>query len=905
MSVPPECIALVLVVESSLSVRMDWNRICSYLTQLIQRFTPSSPRSQLRMGMGLITYAASDSSAMPIRFKQFFESSGPLVGLLQAPENFALGTTNAVPSKGMAALEGLVGAIEMLDDYAASLTPEGSDSPLPCKKYIVHVASVPPDDSPHPLFNFNPELDDVTWDSMPEELKKRNINYNLIGTRSPLDTFVRLHSASPGNKSVKPWFDIGSSKHCVLLSGMPNAPPPPPQKATPKRPNEAAAERQAGAKRAKIADSNPETTPAPEPPAAKPPVPAAVSVPAPAPPKPTPAATPKLTPATAPQPPTLPGMPPLSMNPLSKYTREALIAFRQDLVKHDKLLAAMQEQAFAARRAGQMDRVKILAQEWNKRKGPLDRNKAMLQHYDFMVGREQGATVGAPDMQPQPQQQQPPPQQQQPPPQQQQPPQHSQTHSSPPENTPQAGPSFSSPAMSSGGDSFGGGMPNNATMMSMSMRSQQQHPSLSGSPRVGNPQAAQFLASLGGVQPGQPGANEMALQYQKLMEQQQRAARQQVPPGQVGGATSQQQNPALPNFGSSPMTRNMMPPGAGMQQQAQAPQMGGRPQAQPVWQGFMKWQGNFANGPSNNMSCYVGAFSNDPSKTFANTWPQSLTMMPCSKPASGQQQLSEWTLTRRPAVCAIADYRQQEPQNKEKYNLFISMFKKQEPGFFATAAWTNMKQGQTTNAVFFMHNDRLLGCFFPESGVPDMPNEMVPQGQLTLAQQQAAIAQRIQQQGPPIQPSQPTLGKSQIPHLAYLTILPQNERDAIQAQIQRVPQDQKVEILGKIIEARYLKQQQLIARLREAASAGNPTAMIALQQQLQQLQKMQQQVQLQQQQQQLQQHQQQQQQQQQQQAANMANRNMALNNNHFAMAMSMMGGVNGMMPPGQGGPAPQ
>jgi hypothetical protein len=38
--------------------------------------------------------------------------------------------------------------------------------------YIVHAAAGPPDDSLHPIHNAEPELDFVTWETLPTELKK-------------------------------------------------------------------------------------------------------------------------------------------------------------------------------------------------------------------------------------------------------------------------------------------------------------------------------------------------------------------------------------------------------------------------------------------------------------------------------------------------------------------------------------------------------------------------------------------------------------------------------------------------------------------------------------------------------------------------------------------------------------
>jgi len=44
--------------------------------------------------------------------------------------------------------------------------------------YMIHIAGAPPDTSARPAFNSNPALDDLTWDSLPEEVRK--VSFSLI-----------------------------------------------------------------------------------------------------------------------------------------------------------------------------------------------------------------------------------------------------------------------------------------------------------------------------------------------------------------------------------------------------------------------------------------------------------------------------------------------------------------------------------------------------------------------------------------------------------------------------------------------------------------------------------------------------------------------------------------------------
>lgn len=88
---------------------------------------------------------------------------------------------NAPGPSGMSALEGLVAAVEVrchYKRYAEILNTQqlfqdyDSMTKGNVSKYIIHVASSDPDAFVNPVWNNIPELDDVTWESLPDQLKE-------------------------------------------------------------------------------------------------------------------------------------------------------------------------------------------------------------------------------------------------------------------------------------------------------------------------------------------------------------------------------------------------------------------------------------------------------------------------------------------------------------------------------------------------------------------------------------------------------------------------------------------------------------------------------------------------------------------------------------------------------------
>lgn len=64
--------------------------------------------------MGFVTYATSDTLPSPILCKRFFVDYQPVMKeMREDPAKLGLGQTNSGAGRGMAALEGLVAAIEV------------------------------------------------------------------------------------------------------------------------------------------------------------------------------------------------------------------------------------------------------------------------------------------------------------------------------------------------------------------------------------------------------------------------------------------------------------------------------------------------------------------------------------------------------------------------------------------------------------------------------------------------------------------------------------------------------------------------------------------------------------------------------------------------------------------------
>ncbi|KAJ7646180.1 hypothetical protein B0H17DRAFT_1186803, partial [Mycena rosella] len=259
-------VAIALVVDSSAALASEWSNIMqAYIMPMLRRLGEPNPTG-IKFRVAFITYG---TQGTPILCKNFFvDVMAIMTAFRDDPAGLGLGQTTCGGGAGMAALEGFVAAVELFDSLRQSA--QLKNSPFPPLFHIFHVAAGIPDSAEHPQCNLSPALDSVTWDSLPSELKKRNIHLSTIHLRPKLPKFTELHSTTSLTGIVAPWFAV-RPQHTVLLSGYPV-----PQKgAGLKRAGEPiAADRTPDSKRPKMSPPNtnaspPKTTqtsPAPPPP---------------------------------------------------------------------------------------------------------------------------------------------------------------------------------------------------------------------------------------------------------------------------------------------------------------------------------------------------------------------------------------------------------------------------------------------------------------------------------------------------------------------------------------------------------------------------------------------------------------------------------------------------------------
>ncbi|KAF8170110.1 hypothetical protein BJ912DRAFT_1066819 [Pholiota molesta] len=225
-----DTLAIAFVLEASLHVAREWrNRhIFDYCINILRRLNDAHPASRVRAAF--VSYGTGDTVPSPILAKRFFVDFKHVIkDMTEDIARLGVGTTSSGGGRGMAALDGLVAALELFDILQGS---QGVRAPV-C--HIIHIAGAAPDAARHPLWNDSPALDDITWDTLPLEIKKRNILFSTINLRPKLARFPELHAATVTG-GTPPWFAV-QPKHTLLLA--PFAAPPSPFKATvpPKRAN--------------------------------------------------------------------------------------------------------------------------------------------------------------------------------------------------------------------------------------------------------------------------------------------------------------------------------------------------------------------------------------------------------------------------------------------------------------------------------------------------------------------------------------------------------------------------------------------------------------------------------------------------------------------------------------------
>ncbi|KAJ7644419.1 hypothetical protein FB45DRAFT_897863 [Roridomyces roridus] len=332
-------VAVAFVVDASSALAAEWGAVLNYVMQMLRRLSDAqAPGSKMRVAF--VTYGTQGS---PLVCRNFFMELGSFVNAFRDESSLGIGQTiYGGGDMGMAALEGFVAALELFDTLGLSA------SPVP-PQHIIHVAASLPDDSERPQCNLCPSLDFVTWDSLPAEIKRRNIHLSSISLRPNLDKFSTLHSLST-TSPMPPWFSV-KPQHTVLLSGYPTK--------GLKRPGEPlAAEKTPDPKRAKISPPNTNTSPNL---AQSSPVPAIATTP----PKITPPSAPPSVNSTATAVPP-PSAPPSAL-PMHRFTQQQVnqlqIAYRAAETPVRALEAAISE----ARARGDTAAVESFTAQWTEK----------------------------------------------------------------------------------------------------------------------------------------------------------------------------------------------------------------------------------------------------------------------------------------------------------------------------------------------------------------------------------------------------------------------------------------------------------------------------------------------------------------------------------------------------------
>lgn len=115
-----DSIAIALVVDSSLALASEWQQVLSeYISPILQRLRElygvrpqnASTPPKLQFLVARVTYSTSDTYPTPLVAKIPFGPAPLVLKEIASPANMGLGLTKGF--NGMAALEGLVAAIEV------------------------------------------------------------------------------------------------------------------------------------------------------------------------------------------------------------------------------------------------------------------------------------------------------------------------------------------------------------------------------------------------------------------------------------------------------------------------------------------------------------------------------------------------------------------------------------------------------------------------------------------------------------------------------------------------------------------------------------------------------------------------------------------------------------------------
>ncbi|KAJ3813960.1 hypothetical protein F5876DRAFT_73355 [Lentinula aff. lateritia] len=211
--------SLAIVVDSSVALAGNWHTILKYLGLFVQRLILTNHGAGYRIAW--VTYGPPDSLSSPLLCKRFFAEIAEVTNVIKAQDELyqlGVGTTHSGGTRGMAMLEGLVAAVELFDTLSLL-----SDIPRKSPSHILHITASFPDNAKHPHENMSSLLDEVTWETLPAELSKRNIFLNSIVLNPKNNTKIHdFHSSAALNTAPTSWLPVDPPhKAYVALLSIP------------------------------------------------------------------------------------------------------------------------------------------------------------------------------------------------------------------------------------------------------------------------------------------------------------------------------------------------------------------------------------------------------------------------------------------------------------------------------------------------------------------------------------------------------------------------------------------------------------------------------------------------------------------------------------------------------------
>ncbi|KAF9452329.1 hypothetical protein P691DRAFT_772324 [Macrolepiota fuliginosa MF-IS2] len=707
-----ELLAIAFVVEASLSVSHEWNYLFKgYIAQLLQRCNITSSANKL-VRVAFITYGTADTRPSPIIKRiHFTELRYIFQDIKDDNSRLGIGQIDS-GSGGMAALEGFATTLDMFDGLR-TVSPKDPDY------RIVHIAACPPDSSEHPRWNTSPSLDSLTWEHLPAELKKRNIQLSGINISSDLPHFPELYMQATTGHQTTPWFNV-KAQHHVHLNGFTSIQPQPKAK---RAGEPVAAERTPETKRARVASTSAATEASPlnllgqTPPS----VHVAVATPPPASNSNASQPTNQRTSQTTPQPATQSAAPP-AVQPQIRHQimqqAQMIIAKRKQLDEEFKALNARKQSAMAQ---GNIDVSNHCDIEINKRREQLGRLNQALAALQQQARRVQSAP------------QNPNPQ--------------GQDAAQPVQAPPMARAVTSPGTVSKEPQTLN---PNAATTprQSSSMQSPSQNPqitparsiSTSGVPAstpnagMGSPAGPPTQSVPASIPKAVPPSAGLSAQMQKLMDLNRNRT---MPVGagmspsanaQAGAGMTSNETSVNANNGTAmnPTPQSQPQPQPQPQQSTMQSPSTNQGQSVPVWEGILSFNGTGSDGNKKEVRTGVSASSSNASNSHPETWPSTLTLLPAHTPAVSIPEFQDWIRRTKPVLCT---FKARTPDDEANYLMLVSVMSSKK--MYATASWSLPNGTVKENVLIFpINNIGLCGAFFPLGGIPEMPKAASPAPQV-------------------------------------------------------------------------------------------------------------------------------------------------------------------------------